>query len=168
MERKKRPCCRQITVCTGTLIISVTNMLYEMRQMPAGHRSADQRQDIGDPEPADRHDQDHGRNHIRDRKIPELEHTKAGCQQKYAAGRFEIIELPDLPEPTCDWSLFESVELPAPEIRHYVSDAGGNLYVRNLYETRRMAYTLYNALGRTPEAWRDGKPLFKISTEIYK
>jgi len=74
--------------------------------------------------------------------------------------------LPDLPEPTCDWSLFEQAELPAPEVRHYVSDAGDNLYVRNLYETRRMQYTLYNALGRTPEAWRDGRPLAKVYLTI--
>ena len=74
--------------------------------------------------------------------------------------------LPDLPEPTCDWSLFEAAELPASEVRHYVSDAGDNLYVRNLYETRRMQYTLYNALGRTPEAWRDGKPLVKVYLTI--
>ncbi|MBO4913723.1 MAG: hypothetical protein J5449_00825 [Oscillospiraceae bacterium] len=74
--------------------------------------------------------------------------------------------LPDLPEPTCDWSLFEQVELPAPEVRHYVSDAGDNLYVRNLYETRRMQYTLYNALGRMPETWRDGRPLAKVYLTI--
>ena len=29
-----------------------------------------------------------------------------------------------------------------------------------------MAYTLYNALGDEPEAWRGGKPLFHIYTEI--
>lgn len=74
--------------------------------------------------------------------------------------------LPDLPEPTCDWSLFETPELPVPEVRHYVSDAGDNLYVRNLYETRRMQYTLYNALGRTQEAWRDGRPLAKVYLTI--
>ena len=74
--------------------------------------------------------------------------------------------LPELPTPTCDWSLFEQAELPAPEVRHYVSDAGDNLYMRNLYETRRMQYTLYNALGRTPEAWRDGKPLAKVYLTI--
>ena len=74
--------------------------------------------------------------------------------------------LPDLPEPTCDWSLFETPELPAPEVRHYVSDAGDNLYVRNLYETRRMQYTLYNAIGRTPSAWRNGKLLTKVSLTI--
>lgn len=74
--------------------------------------------------------------------------------------------LPDLPTPTCDWSLFEQAELPAPEVWHYVSDAGDNLYVRNLYETRRMQYTLYNALGQTPEAWRDGRPLAKVYLTI--
>lgn len=74
--------------------------------------------------------------------------------------------LPELPEPTCDWSLFEQAELPAPEVRHYVSDAGDNLYVRNLYETLRMAYTLYNALGQTPEMWRDGRPLAKVYLTI--
>ena len=74
--------------------------------------------------------------------------------------------LPGLPEPSCDWSLFEQAELPAPEVRHYVGDAGDNLYVRNLYETRRIQYTLYNALGRTPEAWRDGKPLAKVYLTI--
>ena len=74
--------------------------------------------------------------------------------------------LPDLPEPTCDWSLFPALELPAPEVRHYVSDAGDNLFVRNVYETRRMQYTLYNAIGRTPESWRDGKPLAKVFLTI--
>lgn len=74
--------------------------------------------------------------------------------------------LPDLPEPTCDWSLFPAQELPAPEVRHYVSDAGDNVFVRNLYETTRMQYTLYNAIGRTPESWRDGKPLAKVNLTI--
>ena len=74
--------------------------------------------------------------------------------------------LPELPEPTCDWSLFEPVALPAPEVRHYVSDAGDNIFMRNLYETRRMQYTLYNAIGRTPESWRDGKPLAKVYLTI--
>ena len=74
--------------------------------------------------------------------------------------------LPELPEPECDWSLFPTSELPAPEVRHYVSEAGDNLFVRNIYETRRMQYTLYNAIGRTPESWRDGKPLAKVFLTI--
>ena len=71
-----------------------------------------------------------------------------------------------LPTPTCDWSLFPAQELPTPEVRHYVGDAGDNVFVRNLYETRRMQYTLYNAIGRTPESWRDGKPLAKVNLTI--
>ena len=74
--------------------------------------------------------------------------------------------LPELPEPTCDWSLFPTLDLPAPEVRHYVSEAGDNLFVRNVFETRRMQYTLYNAIGRTPESWRDGKPLAKVFLTI--
>ncbi|MBE7009070.1 MAG: IS3 family transposase [Ruminococcaceae bacterium] len=35
-----------------------------------------------------------------------------------------------------------------------------------MYEVRRMIYTIYNAIGEEPEAWRDGKPLCKIFTEI--
>ena len=74
--------------------------------------------------------------------------------------------LPELPEPTCDWSLFPTLDLPAPEVRHYVSEAGDNLFVRNVFETRRMQYTIYNAIGRTPESWRDGKPLAKVFLTI--
>ena len=73
---------------------------------------------------------------------------------------------PTLPSPTCDWSLFPELELPEPETHHYVGEAGDNLYVRNLYETRRMQYTLYNTIGRTPESWRDGKPLAKVFLTI--
>ena len=35
----------------------------------------------------------------------------------------------------------------------------GYLFVRNLYETRRMQYTLYNAIGDNPQTWRNGKPV---------
>ena len=73
---------------------------------------------------------------------------------------------PTLPSPTCDWSLFPTLELPEPEVRHFADDKGDDLYVRNLYETRRMQYTLYNAIGRTPESWRDGKPLAKVFLTI--
>ena len=74
--------------------------------------------------------------------------------------------LPELPEPTCDWNLFQPLELPAPETRHYENESGDNLFVRNLYETRRMQYTLYNAIGCNPESWRDGKPLAKVFLTI--
>ena len=74
--------------------------------------------------------------------------------------------LPPLPVPTCDWSAFPTLTLPEPVVKHYHDQYGDDLFVRNVYEVRRMVYTIYNALGDEPDAWRDGKPLFKISTEI--
>ena len=74
--------------------------------------------------------------------------------------------MPDMPTPTCDWSLFPQLELPKVEARHFSDQHGDDLFVRNLYEVRRMVYTIYNALGEEPDARRDGKPLCKIYTEI--
>ena len=71
-----------------------------------------------------------------------------------------------LPTPTCDWSRFPALELPAPIVKHYHDQYGDDVFVRNVFEVRRMVYTLSTALGDEPDAWRDGKPLFKISTEI--
>ncbi len=65
--------------------------------------------------------------------------------------------LPPLPTPTCDWSSFPAVELPAPEARHFIKSNGDYLYVRNLYETRRMQYTLMNLAGTNPETSSGGK-----------
>ena len=69
----------------------------------------------------------------------------------------------DLPEPTCDWSLLPQPELPAPEARHYSLNGREYLFVRNLYETRRMLYTLYNAIGDNPETWQNGAPVLHPS-----
>ena len=69
----------------------------------------------------------------------------------------------DLPEPTCDWSLLPQPELPAPEARHYSINGREYLFVRNLYETRRMLYTLYNAIGDNPETWQNGTPVLHPS-----
>ena len=71
-----------------------------------------------------------------------------------------------LPTPTCDWSWFPDLELPAPIVKHYCDQHGDDLFVRNVYEVRRMVYTIYNAIGEEPDAWHDGKPLCKIYTEI--
>ena len=65
--------------------------------------------------------------------------------------------LPPLPTPTCDWSSFPAVDLPAPEARHFIKSNGDYLYVRNLYETRRMQYTLMNLAGTNPETSVNGK-----------
>ena len=64
-----------------------------------------------------------------------------------------------LPEPTCDWSLLPQPELPDMEVRRYQNETGDHLRVRNLYETRRMLYTLYNAIGDNPETWQNGAPV---------
>ena len=69
----------------------------------------------------------------------------------------------DMPEPTCDWSLLPQPELPAPEARHYSINGREYLFVRNLYETRRMLYTLYNAIGDNPETWQNGAPVLHPS-----
>lgn len=63
-----------------------------------------------------------------------------------------------LPEPTCNWSLLPQPELPEMEVRHFQNETGDHLRVRNLYETRRMLYTLYNAIGDNPETWENGAP----------
>ena len=70
--------------------------------------------------------------------------------------------MPDMPTPTCDWSLFPTRDLPKVEVRHFSDQYGDNIFVRNLYEVRRMQYTIYNALGKEPSAWRDGKPLATV------
>lgn len=64
--------------------------------------------------------------------------------------------LPPLPEPTCDWSQFPEVEDPTVEVRHFNTDTGSHLFVLNLYETRRMQYTLYNLIGSNSETWENG------------
>jgi len=74
--------------------------------------------------------------------------------------------LPPLPTPTCDWNAFPRLTLPEPIVKHYSDKYGDDLFVRNVYEVRRMVYTIYNAIGEEPDAWRDGKPLCKIYTEI--
>jgi len=71
-----------------------------------------------------------------------------------------------LPTPICDWDVFPALTLPEPIVKHYSDKHSDDLFVRNVFEVRRMVYTIYNAIGEEPDAWRDGKPLFKISTEI--
>ena len=74
--------------------------------------------------------------------------------------------LPALPTPSYDWGVFPALELPPVDCRRFQSEYGDDLYVRNLHETLRMAYTIYEAVRNEPEAWRDGKPLTKVSLTI--
>ncbi len=71
-----------------------------------------------------------------------------------------------LPTPMCDWNAFPTLTLPEPIVKHYCDKHGDDLFVRNVYEVRRMVYTIYNAIGEESDAWRDGRPLCKIFTEI--
>ncbi len=66
---------------------------------------------------------------------------------RYGNSPFTGGALPPLPEPTCDWGQFPEVPLPDVEVRHFVNSTGDIIFVRNLYETRRMQYTLYNLMG---------------------
>lgn len=85
---------------------------------------------------------------------------------RYDANVFASGPVGELPTPTCDWSLFPTLTLPRMEKRHFTTRTGEDLFVRNMQETRRMQYTIYNALGTEPEAWRDGKPLATVSLTI--
>lgn len=78
---------------------------------------------------------------------------------KYNNSMFASEETAALPAATCDWSLLPDPELPAAEARHFTSGGREYLFMRNLYETRRMQYTLYNAIGANPQTWQNGKPV---------
>ena len=80
----------------------------------------------------------------------------------YGNSMFAEGPLPPLPTPTCDWSQFPEIALPAAETRHFQTPlpdgtVGDYLFIRNLYETRRMLYTVYNAIGANPHTWQNGK-----------
>ena len=84
---------------------------------------------------------------------------------KYQNSMFATQETDTLPEPTCDWSLLDQPELPDAEANHFQSGGRDYVFVRNLFETRRMQYTLYNAIGDNPQTWKNGKPVTKANGE---
>ena len=63
-----------------------------------------------------------------------------------------------LPEATCDWDLFDQPELPKAEVRRFNDPGGDYIFIRNLYETRRMLYSLYNAMGEDDWIMQSGSP----------
>lgn len=93
---------------------------------------------------------------------------------RYDNSMFSGGPLPALPTPTCDWSQFPEIEWPDAEVRHFSDATGDDVFVRNLYETRRMLYTVYNAIGANPNTWMDGKlvlrdnglPMVRLSLTI--
>ena len=85
---------------------------------------------------------------------------------RYGTNVFQKEPLGELPMPTCDWITFPKLTLPRMEKRHFSTPTGEELFVRNMLETRRLEYTIYNALGGEPSAWRDGQPLATVSLTI--
>ena len=67
----------------------------------------------------------------------------------------------DLPKLNCDRSLFPDLALPKQEARHFSTKDGEYLFVRNLYEMRRMEYTMYNLISINSKSWQNGKPALK-------
>ena len=63
-----------------------------------------------------------------------------------------------LPIATCDWSQFDQPELPKAEVRRFNDSDGDYIFIRNLYETRRMLYSLYNAMGEDEWIMQSGRP----------
>ena len=63
-----------------------------------------------------------------------------------------------LPTATCDWSRFDQPELPRAEVRRFNNPDGDYIFIRNLYETRRMLYSLYNAMGEDDWIMQSGSP----------
>ena len=92
----------------------------------------------------------------------------------YGNSMFAEGPLPPLPTPTCDWSQFPEITLPNTEVRRFQVNGRDYLFIRNLYEMRRMQYTLYNAIGSNPQTWQNGKlvlrsdgsPLARVSLTI--
>lgn len=72
----------------------------------------------------------------------------------------------ELPAPTCNWELFPELTLPRTDVQHYSNSTGDVLFIRNLHETRRMQYTIYNALGNESGAWQGDDPLATVELSI--
>lgn len=85
---------------------------------------------------------------------------------RWDASLFASGTLGELPAPTCDWSRFPNAELPAPDARHFLNGDTDTLLIRNLYETRRMQYTLYNLIGSDSTAWNNGIPWATVKLHI--
>lgn len=85
---------------------------------------------------------------------------------RYDTNVFASGPVGELPQATCDWSRFPTLELPKAEARRFKNESGDHLFLRNLYETRRMQYTIYNALGDEPAAWRGNTPMATVELTI--
>ncbi len=80
---------------------------------------------------------------------------------RWDANAFAEGPLGELPAPACDWSLLDQPTMPTMEVRHYTINNEEYMFIRNLYETKRMLYTLYNAIGANEQTWQDGAPVLR-------
>jgi hypothetical protein len=133
---------------------AATNSVYVGERPASGDDNIEKRQDQYIPEAGDRIVCDDG-------YVYEVTDTTRYDSNVFASG-----PVGELPEPTCDWSAFPKLADPVLEKRHFKTATGDDLFIRNVRETRRMEYTLYNALGREPSAWSGGKPLATVSLTI--
>ena len=85
---------------------------------------------------------------------------------RYDSNVFASSPVGELPAPTCNWERFPEPDVPNADVRHFANSTGDTLFIRNLYETRRMQYTIYNALGSEPSAWRGDEPLATLELSI--
>ena len=76
---------------------------------------------------------------------------------KYDHSMFAEGPLGPLPEPLCSWDEMPDAETPSAEARHFTVQDKEYMFVRNITESKRMLYTLYNAIGNNEETWKDGK-----------
>lgn len=76
---------------------------------------------------------------------------------RYDKNYFASGPVGELPTPACDWTQFDQPELPKAEARRFTVEGVDYLFIRNLYETRRMLYTLYNSMGTNPSTWQNGQ-----------
>lgn len=83
-----------------------------------------------------------------------LKMCPAGIKTLFPAHRWENC----LPPPATGASCPQP-EMPQAEARHFTSGGQDYLFQRNIYETRRMLYTLYNTIGDNPETWQNGQPV---------
>lgn len=86
---------------------------------------------------------------------------------RYDSSAFSAGPLGALPTATCDWSSFPTVGLPEAEARHIQNSAGDYLFIRNLYESRRMQYTIQNLAGNDPQTSENGKLKYDLKGTPY-
>jgi len=82
---------------------------------------------------------------------------------KYDANAFAEESLPKLPAEKKNWVLMPKAELPEAEARHYSIGGKEYMFMRNLTETKRMLYTLYDAIEANEETWKNGAPVLHPS-----